>query len=299
MTPSRLLKSWATPPARRPTASIFCAWRNICSMRLSSLMSLTISEMPTMRPAESLMGGGGQQNVNYLSVFSHGGGFELLQLFAPSHPSENAREFILPVGRDHDANVPANDLGRGIAVYSFRAGVPSEHDSLQRRAHDCVEGGLHDRGQPANIFLFPFSLCNVPRDAKSPHRAAFRILDLASAEQDRKFRPIPPDAETFALPALTLQVLCLALHNLRHQRRRIPGRNGATEMLPKDLFFRIAIGFQERAIRISDVSIGIAQADQLGTSLDNLGQQVKPFFGAFAPGNVPRDHDDGVLSWNF
>ena len=28
MTISRLLKSCATPPASRPTASIFCAWRN-------------------------------------------------------------------------------------------------------------------------------------------------------------------------------------------------------------------------------------------------------------------------------
>ena len=29
ITISRLLKSWATPPARRPTASIFCAWRKL------------------------------------------------------------------------------------------------------------------------------------------------------------------------------------------------------------------------------------------------------------------------------
>src|SRR6267143_754251 len=28
ITVRRLLKSWATPPARRPTASIFCAWRS-------------------------------------------------------------------------------------------------------------------------------------------------------------------------------------------------------------------------------------------------------------------------------
>ena len=31
MTASRLLKSWATPPARRPTSSIFCAWRSFAS----------------------------------------------------------------------------------------------------------------------------------------------------------------------------------------------------------------------------------------------------------------------------
>jgi hypothetical protein len=28
---SRLLKSWAMPPVRRPTASIFCAWRSASS----------------------------------------------------------------------------------------------------------------------------------------------------------------------------------------------------------------------------------------------------------------------------
>ena len=30
---SRLLKSWATPPASRPIASIFCAWRSCSSVR--------------------------------------------------------------------------------------------------------------------------------------------------------------------------------------------------------------------------------------------------------------------------
>ncbi len=33
---SRLLKSWATPPASRPTASIFCDWRSCSSRRLRS-----------------------------------------------------------------------------------------------------------------------------------------------------------------------------------------------------------------------------------------------------------------------
>src|SRR5437588_9884530 len=32
MVPRRVLKSCATPPARRPTASIFCAWRISASM---------------------------------------------------------------------------------------------------------------------------------------------------------------------------------------------------------------------------------------------------------------------------
>src|SRR5207247_7805787 len=39
MTPSRLLKSWATPPASRPTASIFWAWRNWASSCLRSVTS--------------------------------------------------------------------------------------------------------------------------------------------------------------------------------------------------------------------------------------------------------------------
>ena len=38
-TVSRLLKSCATPPASRPTASIFCAWRNWASSCLCSVMS--------------------------------------------------------------------------------------------------------------------------------------------------------------------------------------------------------------------------------------------------------------------
>src|SRR5690349_13566358 len=39
MTVSRLLKSWATPPASRPTASIFWACRSCSSSRSRSVMS--------------------------------------------------------------------------------------------------------------------------------------------------------------------------------------------------------------------------------------------------------------------
>ena len=39
ITISRLLKSWAMPPARRPTASIFWAWRSCCSRARRSVTS--------------------------------------------------------------------------------------------------------------------------------------------------------------------------------------------------------------------------------------------------------------------
>ena len=39
ITVSKLLKSWATPAANCPTASIFCAWRNWSSRRRRSEMS--------------------------------------------------------------------------------------------------------------------------------------------------------------------------------------------------------------------------------------------------------------------
>ena len=42
----RLLKSWATPPARRPTASIFWASRSWSSRRCRSEMSRALSTMP-------------------------------------------------------------------------------------------------------------------------------------------------------------------------------------------------------------------------------------------------------------
>ena len=38
MAVSRLLKSWATPPASRPTVSIFCACSSCCSRRWCSVM---------------------------------------------------------------------------------------------------------------------------------------------------------------------------------------------------------------------------------------------------------------------
>ena len=56
ITPSILLKSWATPPASRPTDSIFCAWTSCCcilsfsaSYCLYSVMSLN-STVRTVLP---------------------------------------------------------------------------------------------------------------------------------------------------------------------------------------------------------------------------------------------------------
>ncbi len=46
ITVSRLLKSWATPPARRPTLSIFCAWVSSASRRFCAVTSVA---MPAMR----------------------------------------------------------------------------------------------------------------------------------------------------------------------------------------------------------------------------------------------------------
>ena len=43
---SRLLKSWATPPASRPTASIFCAWRSCAStLALASPQALLVGDV--------------------------------------------------------------------------------------------------------------------------------------------------------------------------------------------------------------------------------------------------------------
>ena len=44
MTVSRLLKSWAIPPASRPIASIFCDWRSCSSTCLRSVMSVEMQQ---------------------------------------------------------------------------------------------------------------------------------------------------------------------------------------------------------------------------------------------------------------
>ena len=51
MTVSRLLKSWAMPPASRPMLSIFCACRNCSSSWRCSVMSVAKPTMRSMRPA--------------------------------------------------------------------------------------------------------------------------------------------------------------------------------------------------------------------------------------------------------
>ena len=53
MTARRLLKSWAIPPARRPTASIFWACRSWASRRLCSVVSSRIASVPISAPAAS------------------------------------------------------------------------------------------------------------------------------------------------------------------------------------------------------------------------------------------------------
>src|SRR5688572_31865194 len=49
--PIWLLKSWATPPARRPTASIFCDWRSCSSRRLRSVTSRVTESAPMISPS--------------------------------------------------------------------------------------------------------------------------------------------------------------------------------------------------------------------------------------------------------
>jgi hypothetical protein len=63
MTVIKLLKSWAIPPASRPTASIFCAWRSCSSLcrsassaRLRSVTSSTavcVAGAPSQRMDDS------------------------------------------------------------------------------------------------------------------------------------------------------------------------------------------------------------------------------------------------------
>jgi hypothetical protein len=56
MMPRMLLKSWATPPASRPTASIFCACRSWSSARFCSVTSRAMVEAPTISPSGLRMG---------------------------------------------------------------------------------------------------------------------------------------------------------------------------------------------------------------------------------------------------
>src|ERR1044072_6990265 len=75
MTPSMLLKSCATPPARRPSDSIFCACRSSASRRRRSegsrRMYTTIGSPPSPRPRprralEGELGAGGAHEVAVL-----------------------------------------------------------------------------------------------------------------------------------------------------------------------------------------------------------------------------------------
>ena len=52
-TARRLLKSWATPPASRPTVSSFWDWSSCAARRLRSVTSRTMKTMPVGRPSAS------------------------------------------------------------------------------------------------------------------------------------------------------------------------------------------------------------------------------------------------------
>ena len=52
MAVSRLLKSWATPPASRPIASIFCACRSCSSRSCSSRAGLPVAQRVADRALE-------------------------------------------------------------------------------------------------------------------------------------------------------------------------------------------------------------------------------------------------------
>ena len=56
MVVSRLLKSWATPPARVPMASIFWAWRSWVSNLLRSVMSRETASSRSTLPSLPMIG---------------------------------------------------------------------------------------------------------------------------------------------------------------------------------------------------------------------------------------------------
>ena len=83
ITPSRLLKSWATPPASRPTDSIFWLWRSCSSLlrRASSARFLSVrSSTMACRHGVPLkvVGVSDSQHVVGLPVLPLEAGFELI-----------------------------------------------------------------------------------------------------------------------------------------------------------------------------------------------------------------------------
>ena len=116
ITVSRLLKSWATPPASRPTASIFCDWRSCSS---SFLRSVTLSNTATKNPFPGAVHGYGKPDLQGIHV-----DFRPLGLTGKSHPS-----------------VELEQLRVGLADAGDDVGHPFPDDILQSR--QLLEGGVH------------------------------------------------------------------------------------------------------------------------------------------------------------
>jgi len=117
ITESRLLKSWATPPASLPTASIFMDWRSCSSLRcrassdfLVSVMSAMIATMEETFPCGSRRGAPEKarmisdpsrprQQISVLANFSPSS-TRLHVAFSSRFPSEESRGLARPIVSD-------------------------------------------------------------------------------------------------------------------------------------------------------------------------------------------------------
>ncbi len=102
----------------------------------------------------------------------------MFDALAASRSLENVRLFMLPVRRDQQRDVAADDFACGIPKHPFRAAVPRGDDAAKRLADDCISRRLDNRGQLGLHLLRLLALADVAHDAgKDPAFAQERLAD--------------------------------------------------------------------------------------------------------------------------
>src|SRR5438093_954890 len=198
----RLLKSWATPPASRPMASIFCAWLSCASRSFRSVRSrtfMTIVSFPSasrrlLATASMLRNEPSRWPAQVSALRPHLViGVELARLLEVAGPLRllGGHRRSRPVRHAHDDAVEADavDLPGPVSGQPLDPGAHVVVDHVGKaQAVDDVAGVLDD--EPETLLGF-----------------AQRVLGLPAAAAARGLAQLPADRHDEAREVLLLDVI--------------------------------------------------------------------------------------------
>src|SRR6185295_16454777 len=102
-----------------------------------------------------------ERDIDLPSVLVYAYGFKALNTFAAPHARQAARDFLKAIDRRDRRRGAPDHVGGGITEGALRAGIPAQHDAVQRLTPDRITRRFDDGREPVPQFLRALAVGNV------------------------------------------------------------------------------------------------------------------------------------------